>query len=165
MAVLWTQREQDDSWRPTELNGDPAPLAGVSSAAGAVATVLPLVGSADRILITGRRASISINGNPLLLGIRVLRDRDAIRVGPSPCVYFSLETLPVVVPCPEARPVPCARCKTDIAPGFPAVRCPSCGAWHHQGGDLLCWSHVERCAACQRLTLMDGQYHRTPEGL
>jgi hypothetical protein len=171
MPVLWIQHEQEQRWSPVPLNGEAValPIDPEQQASAEVdrasAVLLPLSGGSDRFLIAGSDAAVWINGDPLVLGIRVLRDRDVIRVGAGECVVYSAEALPSVVSFDEQRQVPCARCKTDITAGFLAVRCPKCGAWHHQGGDLLCWTYTEKCAGCDQPTAMDGCYHWTPEGL
>ncbi len=170
MAVLWIHHEREQGWCPVPLNGVAVALGEASpppGAAGVDAPVLMLsvADGAESVLMSGVGAAPSINGDPLALGIRVLRDHDAIRIGSSDSMFFTTESLAQVVPFPEPRPVPCARCKTDITPGSPAVKCPKCGAWHHQGEELSCWTYAEKCAGCDQPTAMDGQYAWTPEGL
>ena len=172
MSVLWIYREPEQQWQPMPLDGESIRLSGdqarpIVAGGDAPASLIapgPL-GGAAWVMIASLGAGVCVNGVPLLLGIRVLLNRDAIRVGANECVYFSSESLAQVVPYPDQRAVPCARCKTDIAPGMQAVKCPKCGAWHHQSGDLACWAYHEKCARCDYPTAMDGQYHWSPEGL
>ena len=147
------------------LTGDSSRPAGNDGEAVAAMIAPGPLGGAARVVIASAGAGIHINGDPLLVGIRVLIDRDAIRIGNGEPIFFSAESLPQIVPFPERRAVPCARCKTDITAGMPAVKCPKCGAWHHQGGETLCWTYAEKCAACDQPTAMDGDYHWSPEGI
>jgi hypothetical protein len=171
MAHLWLHHEQDQQWRPVSLNRDPVgltedPQRPLGSMGSAVAIIVPgPLGGAARALIAPPRAAVWVNGDPLLLGIRVLADRDSIRVGSGQCFFYSTETLPRVVAFPDHRVVPCNRCKTDITPGALVVKCPGCGAWHHQAGDMPCWTYAQKCSACDQPTAMDGEYRWGPEGL
>jgi len=175
MPLLWNQREHKEQWSPVPLGDedvalplDPDPPVGGSGPAAAVITRPVPGGGPARTLMAAPGGLVWVNGEPLILGIRVLCDRDTIRIGARECVFYSTESLPQIVPFPEARPVPCARCKTDIMPGTPAVRCPSltCNAWHHQSDDLPCWTYAEKCAgACDQSTAMDGHYRWNPEGI
>jgi hypothetical protein len=107
--------------------------------------------------------ALHVNGVALDVGIRVLRDRDEVRVGDARA-YFSAEALPVVVAFPGAeRPVFCPRCQQEIAPQSAAVRCPSCGVWHHQADELPCWTYDAKCALCDQPTALDGGLRWSPE--
>ncbi len=167
MAVFWVQDEQGQ-WEPVASNDDTVDLRGVLGPA-----VAPEIGAAavvmkrgeERILISNGREGVWVNGEPLVLGIRALRDRDAIRIGARRTAFFSTEALPRITPFPQPHPAPCARCMTDVVPDSPAVKCPKCGAWHHQSDEFPCWTYTEKCARCDQPTALDGQYHWNPEGL
>jgi hypothetical protein len=173
MAVLWIHDDLEQRWCPVPLNGkavtltdDPERPAVEEVSARSPMVVLPVGPGADRVLLARAGAAVWVNGDPLLLGIRVLRDRDVIRIGArESCVVFSAESLPQVVPFDQQQPTPCARCKTDIERGAPVVRCPKCSAWHDQSKDLPCWTNTDKCAMCGHPTAMDGQYQWSPEGL
>jgi hypothetical protein len=131
-------------------------------------------GGADEewVLLSDRQSMACVNGQPLVLGARVLRDRDEIHVrgaaSPEPLrCFFSLERLAQVAPLPAGdSPVRCVRCKDVIAPGQPAVRCPACQLWHHQiAGGKNCWTYRPGCASCGQPTQLDGTYRWTPEAL
>jgi hypothetical protein len=124
------------------------------------------------VLLAGSLAAACVNGQPLVLGARVLRDRDEIVVrGPgwpaTPRCFFSTERLAVVAPLPDGvGAVKCPRCKEAIEPGQMAVRCPSCNCWHHQiEGGKNCWTYLTRCASCDGPTDLDGKYRWSPQEL
>jgi hypothetical protein len=112
-------------------------------------------------------SSVRVNGAPLDLGIRVLADRDELRVGGAR-VFFSTETRAAIEPYPGSeRTVLCPRCKLQMMAGTPAVRCPKCHVWHHQSAEpdgLPCWTYTEHCAAdCDQPTALDAGFRWTPE--
>jgi hypothetical protein len=105
-----------------------------------------------------------VNGEPLWLGLRLLRDRDEIRLGPAARVYFSAERLAEVVPFPSpAREVHCPRCHQIIVAGSPAVACPGCQTWHHATAGLPCWTYDQRCAMCPQATALDAGLSWSPQ--
>jgi hypothetical protein len=118
----------------------------------------------DWVLLAGQECGIAVNGLPLSLGIRVLADRDDIRWDPDGSAFYSAEELAAVVPLPEGdRKLFCPRCKQEITPGTPAVRCPRCGIWHHQSEPLPCYTYAPQCATCARKTSLNTGYDWTPE--
>jgi hypothetical protein len=123
----------------------------------------PTGGSPSWTLLGGREASLRVNGQPLVLGIRALRDRDEISLAGHRC-FFSTEELARVVPFPGlAQPAYCPRCKQKVEPGDPAVACPHCRAWHHQSEKFPCWTYGPTCALCQlHSTALDAGYAWTP---
>jgi hypothetical protein len=117
------------------------------------------------------RGPVLVNGEPVLLGARLLADRDEIRIGGGAPMYFSTEELARIAPLPvTARPVVCARCRTVIVPGSPAVQCPAgdCGGWCHQTEERPCWTYpgTTSCPLCPHpSTLGDETPLWTPEDL
>jgi hypothetical protein len=156
MAHLWLFEDgpaDAGGWSPRPLEGDSL----------AVAPAL-LLDAAEGWVVVGPPA-VSVNGSRLDLGIRVLRDRDELRAGGGR-VFFSTETLAVVVPFPGAgKPTFCPRCKLEIALGSPVVRCPGCGVYHHQSEEFPCWVYAPRCALCDHPTALDAGYRWVPEDL
>lgn len=117
------------------------------------------------LLMAGSKADVRINGVAMPGGLRLLSDRDEIRIGQER-FFFSTETLAAAVEFPGAsRPVICQRCKDSIVEGTPAVRCPQCGVWHHQTDRLPCWSYADTCASCSQVTDFEAGYRWTPEDL
>jgi hypothetical protein len=104
----------------------------------------------------------------------ILSDRDELRwpvahdasgAAPHP-LFFSTERLAAVAPYPAGdRRGSCPRCKQLLTVGDAAVRCPSCGLWHHATDELPCWTYGEHCAACQQVTSLDAGFQWTPEEL
>jgi hypothetical protein len=175
MAHLWVQ-DDSNAWAvfslaspflslPGALPGTgPAALAGRASSE-AILLRSAGVGSTRWVLLAASRG-VLVNGLPLLTGIRVLIDRDEIRLGRGGSVYFSSEALATVEGFPGyGQPVLCPRCKQEIAPGSKAVKCPQCGVWHHQTDDLPCWTYAPHCALCDQPTDLGGSYRWSPEEL
>lgn len=175
MAHLWTH-DAAGAWASTPiaaaavLRGDgtitPAdadPPSPFTAASGI--QVRRVVGQPDTwALLTASRA-FRLNGVPVSLGLAVLEDRDEIRL-PGVHVWFSTETQAHVEPFPQSATRGfCPRCKQAIEAGSPAVRCPSCGLWHHASDDLPCWTYAPTCAACAQDTDLDAGFRWTPEDL
>jgi hypothetical protein len=140
MAHLWVNAGKD-GWALAELDGDAfvltsetnrpvrfrRPTDGVAPLGQSGAAVLRRSGSGDRercaLLSPPAGRTVAVNGLPLSVGIRVLRDRDEIQMRGEPRMFISMERLARVEP--YAGP-PHARCDTEIQPGRPSVRCPRC---------------------------------------
>jgi hypothetical protein len=180
MAHLWKWMSESGEWTPLPLDGDAFTLGGdgplrvpdLLSARGSSQALrrvedpaLPGAGAAWT-LIVGRGAHVLINGSPASLGLVALADRDEIRLATGRPLFFSTETLARVNPFPTSGTRGfCPRCKQLIDSGTPAVRCPSCGLWHHASDDLPCWTYGPQCAACSQETALDAGFGWTPEEL
>jgi DNA-directed RNA polymerase subunit RPC12/RpoP len=115
-------------------------------------------------ILAAMESGVTVNGIPLLLGLQVLKDRDEIRWDQDGSAFYSSEELAAIVDFPtEDRKIFCPRCKQQIAPETPAVRCPRCGIWHHQSEQLPCYTYADKCAVCSRETNLDGGYDWIPE--
>ena len=120
------------------------------------------------LLFTGATAAVWVDGAPQSLGIYHLADGQEILVKGAGVVVLTTEKLPRITALPDSgTEVICPRCKTEIDPGTDAVRCPTCGIWHHEREDLPCWTyeHSTHCAMCAQATALDGGLRRIPEGL
>jgi hypothetical protein len=164
MAHLWQPDETaDGGWTPV-------PLAPNTSLAGGLASfsIARTPEGETWVLLaepTPGEASVRVNGTPLAIGIAALRDRDEVMAGGARA-FFSTERLATITTFEGAEcAVFCPRCKLEIAPGTPVVRCPTCGILHHQSDDYGCWTYAERCAMCDQRTALDTGYRWTPEGL
>jgi LSD1 subclass zinc finger protein len=157
---------QGGGLRASELQAD-GPVPG-----DAAAVCMPAAGAADTpscgtwVLLARKGARLRVNGQALTLGLRVLRDRDEIWLEGHRC-FFSDEQLALVAPYPESlRRADCPRCRQPLEPGQPAVRCPSCQAWHHASESLPCWSYAPTCAVCRRQQTGDPtRYNFNPDTL
>ena len=110
--------------------------------------------------------AVVVNGQPLFLGLRVLRDRDELLVCGRVRLYFSTESLPQVLPLPDVgRSVICPRCQQPITPGLAAVKCPKCATFHHQTDELPCWTYTPTCVLCDQPTDLNAGYRWTPAEL
>jgi hypothetical protein len=119
------------------------------------------------LVISATATGVALNGEPLHAGIRVLADRDELRITGLGRVFFSTEQLARVTPFPGAdKSTFCPRCKQEIAPGSPAVRCPSstCQRWYHQSDEYPCWTYTEKCL-CGHPTALDAGFQWTPNEL
>jgi hypothetical protein len=141
---------------PVPLDGDPV---------GGAVLVRDGEAPAERwLLMTGGERRIWVNGLPLALGMRVVRDRDRIRVEGAGTVFLSTEVLPRVETFPGAdTAVLCPRCRTEVEAGTAAVRCPGCGVWYHESPSFPCFTFAATCAVCPQPTDMSAGYRWVPE--
>lgn len=123
-------------------------------------------GSGAWALITPPGTDVWINGRRAS-AIHALRHRDAIWLPGAAPVYFSTERPVRVEPFPGSEHTTCCvRCKTPIATGQPACRCPGCNLWHHEdeANELRCWSYDATCAGCRSFaTDLDGSLRWLPD--
>jgi hypothetical protein len=187
MAHLWI-RDDEQNWTAHALDGHdfdlvPNPPQAIDLARDPVADPDPMaraphvllcqtrIGSRELwALVAGRLHDVRVNGLPVATGVRVLADRDEIRVDGADARFFSTERQARAEPFPGSEePVYCARCKDRLEMGQPAVRCPSCDVWYHQfekdGKRRPCWTYADTCALCPRSTDLDGGYSWSPASL
>ncbi|MBK8060500.1 MAG: hypothetical protein IPK33_22195 [Gemmatimonadetes bacterium] len=159
-AIITLDRPLVPVTAPRVAAGDAQP----SRLRGAPAFVLAR-GSAGPLalwcLLAAPRPVLRVNGAPLVAGIRLLADRDEIRVDDGTW-YFSSEALARIEAFAASHATPCARCQQPIAPGAMAVRCPGCGLWHHESDASRCFSYAETCAGCPQPSAADAGYCWTP---
>jgi hypothetical protein len=100
-------------------------------------------------LIAAAAARLRVNGYAPL-PVTVLEDRDEIAID-GETFYFGSRAPAAVVSFPAGESEKrCARCKTRLAAGEAALRCPACAAWHHAGARRDCWQYDRICGACFR---------------
>jgi|SRR5579859_2971833 len=176
MAHIWTQNQQSD-WAICPLRNDYHVLSPIPrDPVRALRAVRPdnigvllgryksQAGGENWILNCAAKAQVRVNGHPVYLGTRTLKNRDEIVLAGKSRFYFSTEELAVVVAFPGAtEPVFCARCKDPIVKDSLAVCCPACGRWCHQTGKTLCWTYEPTCPMCDQPTALDTGYRWTPE--
>jgi hypothetical protein len=175
MAHLWLQNDAHE-WTAHELASREFPLESflnnipernpaLDSAPADVKLLKAETDNQDNwVIVAGHGSGISINGIPLFLGIRTLRDRDEIRWRPDGFIFFSSEELAAVVDFPQSdRKIVCPRCKQEIEPGTPAVLCPGCKIYYHQSEQLPCYTYAENCGTCTRKTNLGSGYEWIPE--
>lgn len=180
MTHLWMQDEQD-AWSPIDLREGaygidtagvlPLKVDSRRGTGGEAAQIVLNDSERECVLLSSAKTGVWVNGTPLVLGICVLRDRDEIQVrepgaGQQRRFYFSTERVASVEPCPETDDSSrCPRCKRPIEFDDPSVRCPTCGAWHHQTDQMPCWTYHTTCALCDQSTDMNAGFRWTPEGI
>jgi hypothetical protein len=174
MAHLWTQNSED-RWAVLPLEGeslvlssDPPRLVDLPADLATIRTQVVLIAcDKDRwVLLWGSGQEVRVNGIPQALGLKVLDDRDEIRISNAGPWFFSTERRPKIEPFPGAdHPIRCGRCKLPIEPGTPAVRCPKCGIWYLQTEEHPAWTYAETCVFCTQPTALDAGYRWTPEEL
>jgi hypothetical protein len=175
MAHLWV-RDEAERWAVLPLEREafslsstpPRPIARQLGEGDALCDALLIRADSPQadswVLIASAGAGVSVNGVPLGAGIRVVSDRDQIRVGGEHEYYFSTETLARIEQFPGGeQPMYCPRCKQEIDAGASAVKCPACGVWHHQTDELNCWTYAQVCALCAQPTEMSTGFRWTPE--
>jgi hypothetical protein len=107
---------------------------------------------------------VRLNGFAPVAGGRVLQDHDEIRVHGCGTLFFSAETLAHVEAFPgTGNIIHCGRCRLPIQNAQTAVRCPSCGIWHHEMAERKCWTYSPACAFCPQATALDAGYSWVPE--
>ncbi len=171
MSVVWSRNGTE--WTPTELSGEGLPLLSIiepgpdERPTGSAPTLRCHTSPRQAwTLLAPAGGDLTVNGEPVQVGIRALRDRDVIQVDDRGPVYFSTESLALVTPCPKTeRAIQCVRCKTLIEVGSSAVECPRCSAWHHQTSELPCFRYTDNCTLCQQPTDIDAGYSWRPEDL
>jgi len=116
-------------------------------------------------LVWGPGQTVRVNGWTLTAGLRVLADKDEIKVGVNTPVFFSTESVAQIEIFPGSdREIFCPRCTLPIEAGKPVVRCPKCHIIHHQDDEELgCWTYGPGCAVCSQPTAMDAGFRWTPE--
>lgn len=172
MATIWSRNEEME-WAPRELPSDGLALfsiigpGSVEKPMESGPALRPLASPRPTwILLAPAGDDVTVNGESVPTGIRTLRDRDVIQLDDRGPVYFSSERLARVTSCPKTeRAIYCARCKTLIEAGSPAVECPRCSAWHHQTAKLPCFRYDETCSLCQQPTDFDAGFSWCPEDL
>ena len=118
MAQLWMQGQMEDNgrhltslgWVVRPVTGDNECLATMGAEAGGAkregsndpraASLVRAGGSGSELWAVLGSESVLVNGDPLLLGVRVLTDRDELRIGGGPPFYFSRERLAKIEPFP-----------------------------------------------------------------
>ena len=155
MAHLW--HIQDKQWQPREIR------AGSLTPASAPAVRLRAGAGEVWVLLAAPAARVRVNGLPLPLGIRSLRDHDEIVFGQTR-LYFSNERVASVESFPSAdHAVMCPRCRKEIERESPAVRCPGCSAFYHQLEGRHCWTYSPKCQHCDTETALDAGFRWQPE--
>jgi hypothetical protein len=177
MAHLWVEEELsgvagkgEREWLVASLEGDAFALAAgrpvPAGEAGAQSDVAgPLLvrdrTDAGQVWVLIGPAAARLNGRELVAGLRVLADRDEIRVG-SHRVYFSDEILPSIQPFPGGDgPTHCPRCRVELHAGDLAVRC-RCLVWFHQTAEMPCFTYSSECPVCGQPTSLDAGYRWSP---
>lgn len=120
------------------------------------------------VLVAGPGSRVRVNGRDTELGICTLEERDELLVantsGTGRRYFFATQAASHVEPFPASQAsARCPRCRQSLVAGQPAVRCPSCGLWHHQTEVLPCWQYAPACAGCPQITDLNAGYPWTPE--
>ena len=117
------------------------------------------------VLVWSHDKSVRVNGLRVATGIRVVSDRDEIKIDSMPAVFFSGESQPRIESFPGAESeMFCPRCKNKIEQNTPVVRCPSCSLVYHENKEeeRNCWSYAP-CSGCGTPTEMDGGVRWSPD--
>jgi hypothetical protein len=172
-----------DGWNAIPLDADRVPLHTLyavevpaaqiereNGGASADALILRVRNEADGsssgwAVVSGGNVRVFVNGEPLALGVALLRDRDELRVGGGAAVYFSTERLACAEPCARDDAPRCPRCAQAIEQGELSVRCPGCGVLHHQRAERECWTYLTKCALCDQASDLATGLRWTPEEL
>ncbi|HLK60320.1 MAG TPA: hypothetical protein VKU00_27400 [Chthonomonadaceae bacterium] len=173
MANLWV--EQDGKWGVLPLEAERYVITGerqrpVAAAGGqgpVCGALLPVAASGTEWALLCPPGACRVNGEPVSLGIRALRDRDEIGLAGGIRLFFSSESLARVAPFAGAdQAIFCPRCCLEIAPGVPAVVCPGCGTTFHQdeAAGLPCFTYGV-CTICGLPGALDSGFRWIPQEL
>ncbi|HLA13262.1 MAG TPA: hypothetical protein VJ023_21960 [Pyrinomonadaceae bacterium] len=166
MPHLWI-RDETDQWAVFQLRLEEYELRELLKGADSSGTAVSMVRThrdenEDWHLLAPRGAPVSVNGLPLMEGLRTLRDRDQI-VFADRAAYFSTEERARRVSFSGGeRKLFCARCRQELVPGVIAVKCPQCNVWHHQTDEFPCWTYSAHCGLCSQLTDLEAGYRWQP---
>lgn len=108
--------------------------------------------------------AVRVNGEPLLTGLRVLRDRDEILGPRGDRLWYSSERLAEVAPFVGEEDARCPRCRGGIVRGVAAVACPGCGVFYHSSEERPCFLFHDSCVICGHATcgLAEPEFGWTP---
>jgi len=115
------------------------------------------------LLVKKRNSTVLVNGLSTL-SANVLHHRDEVSFGPLPehRFYYSSEVQKKVRPFHEGDvPVFCARSKTHITEGMPAVQC-QCGLWYVQSIQVPAYTYGDTCVGCGVPTALDAGWTPQP---
>ena len=155
-------------WTTRALSGDVFPLPGATPATptGAVLRrAAPGTPNSDWLLLTPPTLLVRVNGEPVALGIRALRDKDELRIPGGAPVFFSTEQLVAVEPFSGSPEGKCPRCTKPFASNSPAVRCGECNTWYHQIEGRQCYTYKENpiCVVCGADAVVTSEFTWVPE--
>lgn len=179
MPYIWF-REEGAMWAPLQLFEKPIDMGKstpaefrpegsgqrLSSDGGAVLFPVDDNRLADTwVLVWSHDRAVRVNGLRSSTGIRVVSDRDEIKIDSMPAVFFSGESQPRVESFAGAESeMFCPRCKNKIEPNTPVVRCTVCSLVYHENieEERNCWSYAP-CCGCGTPTEVNGDFRWTPE--
>jgi hypothetical protein len=166
MPYLWNLNENLD-WTPRKMAEKSVEVVASKVDANVCIVKPPRDGSLTEkyVLLWAPGKMVRLNGLEANAGIRVLCDRDEIRVGSEPPVFFSAEVLvqDEVFIAADTEML-CPRCERPLEDGAPVVRCPACSlAFHYNRDDKTkdCWEYAPTCT-CGQSTEMGTGFKWTP---
>jgi hypothetical protein len=131
----------------------PCGVAGDSDGSAATAPVVLMPGGeSGSTLVTRQESRVWINGRPVSGGLRVLADRDEIRVDGHRFFFASRD--PLAIEAYSGPDISCPRCSGMILSDSIAVRC-RCGAWFHQSAEQPCFTYGDSCPICSGPTRLE----------
>lgn len=165
MAQIWVHNPGLGEWSALALAGDAFALVPVSREVrvrpdpdGAAGVLILRGREAEREVwvLLAPRGDVLVNGTVPVAGIRVLCDRDEIRLRGAPPVFLSLERPAAVDAMPElGRVAKCMRCDREVVVGSLVVHCPVCGDVYHETEESPCWTLSAQCRTCENPTALD----------
>ena len=161
--------EERYALRATGGGAGPSVLAQDDAAASADALLLRVAevegAAGPGWALLGGDARLLLNGEPVAVGLALLRHKDELRLDGEAPLYFSMERLAAVEAYAGDDAPRCPRCQQSIAREELAVRCPGCGVLHHQLVDRPCWTYQPKCALCEQASDLEAGLCWTPEDL
>lgn len=165
MPRIW-MRNDHEGWRAVHLDGRGIILLTDNDPPDSAASVLPAAGDGRTLwcLVAAAGREARVNGWAIPGGVRILSDRDEIRLSRHARYYYSDADPAIVEPFPASvGAVPCGLCTAPIDPGTDAVRCPRCSVWHHANDERNCWTYNSVCSQCDQPTALTGDSVWSPD--
>lgn len=160
MPQLWFR--SDDEWIAEGL----AAKRNIDEWVGAPAMIVRVQGGGRprpvHALLT-KPGAARVNGEDLVTGIRVLRDRDEILAGDGRRLWFSEESVAEVTLFDDGRDADdgsdgtspatrCPRCRSAFVHADEVVACTTCGVFYHWSEHRRCFNYYHECVVCQGQT-------------
>lgn len=119
-------------------------------------------------LLWNHHTRVYVDSVLLTSGLRILFDREEIRLAANDPIYFAAVSPPrITTYTATEREIECMRCQSPLRQGDPVVVCPQCGITFHQNPDdprRQCWIYSEKCN-CSMQTDLDADFLWYPEHL
>jgi hypothetical protein len=180
MAQVWFQQAGAGGWSIVPLDGDAfsvcphriVPIGPISGPITAEPNVLLIQrqrdGQEQWVILARHSARVQVSGQPVVMGIRTLENRDHVLVvdensSETSCRFFLSTERQAQIVVHDGAAVSCARCGDPISAGQSAVQCPVCLLLYHETAESPCWCYGPHCVGCKSPTAAVDQCGWNPQ--